>query len=325
MKVIQRYKQLVNKWGLCRSVLYAVPISFIDLFLKFNKSCVLRQIKNTAKHGFIVMDINGSKMMLDVNDEGLPQDLMMNPIREEYATKMLAKIIKAGDCVVDIGANMGYYALLESKLAGENGIVYAIEPVNKTFEILQQNIALNSYCNIEAVNLGIGEQTGIATMFIGNHSNLNSMTIIPGMVTRQIRVQIDSLDHFLVGRKYPKFIRMDVEGYEYDILKGMIDLLNSGSELTILMELHFHLLGREKSAKILNDLKDYGFKILITTFEPTVGIRNRFLLNLRDFLEMRLISAPISHGYWQVSIEDILNNKDVMNGRFDALEIFFQR
>ena len=264
-------------------------------------------------------------MMLDINDEGLPQDLIMNPVREEYATKMLPQIIKSGDCVVDIGANMGYYALLESKLVGRNGVVYAIEPVKKTFGILQQNIALNNYGNIEPINIGIGEKKGIATMFIGNHSNLNSMTIVPGMITEQINVQIDSLDHFLAGRKSPKFIRMDVEGYEYDILKGMIGLLNGGEKLTILMELHFHLLDRHKSTKILNSLKDHGFEILITTFEPTVGIRNRYLLHLRDFLETRLISAPVTHGYWEVSIDGILNNKDIMNGKFDALEIFFQR
>jgi len=318
-------KRTIKIAGVCKAILYSVPVVIINFFLNCDRVVTLYRVKKKADQGFVIREINGSKMVLDVNDEGLPQQLIMNPVREPYSMQVVSRIIEAGNCVVDIGANMGYYALFESRLVGENGVVYAIEPVKRTFEILQHNIALNNYCNIETANLGIGERKGTAAMFLGKQSNLNSMNSNLGLTTSKVDVEINSLDNFLRGRRYPKFIRMDVEGYEYEILKGMSGLLNDNSRLIILMELHFQLLDRKQSAMILDTLNASGFKILTAIFEPTVGIRNGTLLNLLDSCQMKLHSAPIRSGYWQVSIDDLLRNQDVMEGKLESLEIFFER
>ncbi|MCK4823771.1 hypothetical protein KA005_48910, partial [bacterium] len=78
------------------------------------RDCVYKFLRLKSKDGFYLKEIQGSKMYLDLSDEGICKELVFSDIREKQATIMMHKILKEGDIVVDIGANIGYYALLEA-------------------------------------------------------------------------------------------------------------------------------------------------------------------------------------------------------------------
>ena len=117
--------------------------------------------------------VNNSKMYLYPRQGGINYDLYLYKKREPMCTDFLihSSILKEGDVVLDIGANIGYYVLIESKLVGKTGQVYAVEPVTSTFELMQKNLQLNGLTNVSASNFAFGEKDGESEIYVCNESN----------------------------------------------------------------------------------------------------------------------------------------------------------
>jgi FkbM family methyltransferase len=160
--------------------------------------------------------IQGSWMLLFLDDGGITRDLFQFGIRERSSTWMMQKILKDKQVVVDIGANIGYYALIEAKAGA---LVYAIEPVPTNFKRLTHNAEINQYKNIKPYQLAIGDKNTILQMKLTDKSNLHHIT--DKKTDNTIDVEVLTLDTFLKDKKTPDIVRMDVEGYEYQIIKGM--------------------------------------------------------------------------------------------------------
>src|SRR3989338_3697422 len=94
----------------------------IARFLAFQSIYRERQIKffliKLKSKDIIVKNVQGNGMYLDLKDEGISKDLILDGIREPESTREIAKILKTGNVVVEAGANIGYYALMESRLIG---------------------------------------------------------------------------------------------------------------------------------------------------------------------------------------------------------------
>lgn len=88
----------------------------------------------------VVSDILGQRMLLDPNSPGLDRDLLLDGIREPIATGHIMRILRPDDVVLEVGANVGYYALIEARLCRK---IYAAEPHPENFRRLNENIALN--------------------------------------------------------------------------------------------------------------------------------------------------------------------------------------
>ena len=184
-------------------------------------------------------------MLLGLNDKGIHKDLYLNGIREPKATRYLQTILRPDWTVVDIGANIGYYALQEARVVRN---VIAIEPTPESHRTLVVNIGLNEYMNIETWQMAIGDYNGRAGFEISRACNWNSVS--PASVRGaslhggDMQVQIIRLDELLNGR-WVNYVRMDVEGYELHVLKGMERILRD-KKPGLFIEVH-----RDK-------LKDYG-------------------------------------------------------------------
>ena len=226
-----------------------------------------------------IRDILGSKMYLIKDDVGLSLQLMQHGIREPASTKVIQSIVKPDMVCIDIGANLGYYALLEAKKCK---YVYAIEPVKSSYDTLVKSIELNKYKNIKAHNLAIGNQSGIKNITTCHRNNWATMLDFK-LAADKYKAKFDrfykgieevnevTLDRFVSDNKIDKidFIRMDVEGYETEIIKGGINTLKAmprGSHLTI--EVHAGLF-KDKTPiiKMLNTIKNIGFKIICGTWK----------------------------------------------------------
>jgi|GEM_PF-2158409 len=258
-----------------------------------------------------IFTIHKNKMLLSLDDPGISRELMLRRTREPISTKTIKGILKKGDVVLDIGANIGYYALIEARLVGESGKVYACEPVPQSFDTLKKNVELNRFNNIELFNTAIGDINGELNMYLSAKSNIASMLENKSHNTGSIKVRAMTGDDFLKNKKTPNILRMDVEGYEFQIIKGMAQTLKKDTLRDIFIEMHFLILPKEKYAYILNTLKQNGFKI-------RSSIMDSDYYSLSDRLWLKRVGQKFA-GY---TIDDFIKETRPMNF---IVSMFFSR
>jgi FkbM family methyltransferase len=208
------------------------------------------------------VEINGHKMLLDAKD---PLHLLINKVYEEFETEIVKKLIKKGDIVLDVGANIGYYTLIFAKLVGDKGRVYAFEPEPKNFVLLTKNIELNQYQNVMLVQKALSDKEGIIKL---NLLEDNTAGHFIGSVTKNnensIDVSVTRLDEYFNDYDGTiNFIKMDVEGAESGVIQGMIKLLQKINHLTMMVEFNPRIIIRfgVEPEHYLELLQENGFKL----------------------------------------------------------------
>ena len=230
-----------------------------DMSVRFNPKYHLTRLLR----GFAVVEVNGSKMYLDLkNDVGISKDLFIFRKREFVSTDYLidGKVLNAGDVVLDIGANIGYYALLEARLVGPTGRVYAMEPVSSNYNLLKKNIELNDLHNIQTFRIAAGDENKESEIYVATKGNISSFIYKPEAVfVAKEKVHVTTVDDFVAEHRIdPRLVRMDVEGYEKEIIQGMQKTLLRHPLLFI--EVHPHLMSQEELAQMFRTIEESGYK-----------------------------------------------------------------
>ena len=165
---------------------------------------------------------------------------------EPEVQEALAQLVKPGQTVYDVGANIGFFTILCSRLVGPQGTVYAFEPIPQNLVTLRRNIALNGLTNVVVVEKALSASTGTAEMFVSPWSAFHSLNIEGaskqdnhGPQEGEIVVETITLDEFAAqaGVSAPDLIKIDVEGAELVVVEGMRETLGSIQPL-LLCELH---------------------------------------------------------------------------------------
>ncbi len=126
-------------------------------------------------------------------------------------------LLRDGGALFDIGANIGSYTLLASEQPQAE--VYAFEPHPETFRRLSGNVALNRRDNVHAVHAALGSQDGTVALTDRPGSSINHVTDRPD--DKSILVPVRRVDSYC--REWgvcPQFVKLDVEGHEYEVLRG---------------------------------------------------------------------------------------------------------
>jgi len=241
-------------WRILYVSLYENLYSQLDKF----RYRILSRYHQTIK----IEILNNTYLELNLHDRGLSKELGLYGTREPYTTNLLSTIIKDDDIIIDIGANIGYYALLESRLA-PNGFVYAIEPVRENFDYLKTNVDVNKCTNIKLFHCALSNKRGTDVIFIPEARNCASL--LKGSskgIVRQENVLLATLDSFVDEhvKRCPALVRMDVEGHEYQIVKGALHVLEECRVLKIVMELHPFAIPESAYDDMLTTLEAQGFK-----------------------------------------------------------------
>ncbi len=165
---------------------------------------------------------------------------------EPEVQEALAELVKPGQTVYDVGANIGFFTILCSRLVGPQGRVYAFEPIPQNLATLRHNVALNGLSNVTIVEKALSSSTGTAEMFVSPWSAFHSLNVEGatkqdnhGPQAGEITVQTVSLDEFVQGEgvRAPDLVKIDVEGAELIVVAGMRETLRSLRPL-LLCELH---------------------------------------------------------------------------------------
>lgn len=206
----------------------------------------------------------------------------------------LRRYLRAGDIFYDIGSNAGGFAVYA---AGYGCNVVAFEPVPHSFARLQENAEVNRpRFLIEPVNLALGRNSGTlemtTTLGTGNH------VVKPGESAPSVRVDVMTLDDFVGRREYPRFLKIDVEGHELEVLSGAETILASPGLDGLLVEtFRPHNWRMPKLQQIEGLLRKHGFmpyrydpaaNTIIPLVRPDEGDNNTFYFRHPEAILSRL-------------------------------------
>jgi len=155
--------------------------------------------------------------------------------QDQFEIELLKKHLKPGDVVLDIGANIGYYAELISKLVGEKGRVHCFEPDGTNFKHLQNNCGKIS--NLLLNNKAVGPKTEKLKIYTSKNLNVDHRTYEPEDYDAVLEIDAVSVDDYLEGKNQQvQLIKMDIQGFEMQAVQGMKDTLKNNPGLKIISE-----------------------------------------------------------------------------------------
>ena len=289
--VLWNVKQYKKNYGISKAIRVLLHYGYVA----FKK-------KNQSNSKDLIVDVNGYKLQVIPGDLGISSELIMFKTHEPLTTKLLSKELKKGMTCLDVGGNIGYYTLLESKIIGDAGKVIAIEPSPPNFEHLKRNLEIQDTKNVDAYNFAAGDVDGNVNFLVYKESN-GSFTIPDGETTdlpgELIKVPAKRMDTFLkeLNIEHVDFVRMDVEGYEHHIIEGMKETIKKSKPM-FQIEVHVTLMGKEGTRRFLKEFQDFGYEAkyyvprdIDTPFIGTMSdVKNHTIDTLLKMLEDNTLS-----------------------------------
>ncbi len=210
----------------------------------------------------VAVHIHGQTMYVD-SAFGLTLKSAGTYMSESLMTEIFTKVVTEGMTVVDVGAYVGYYTLIAARAVGEKGRVFAFEPEPSNYQIMLKNIRLNKHLNVTPVQKAVSDKTGRIKLFLAKDASGHS-TVCENPDQRSIQVDSTTLDNF-IGGQIPQIhvIKIDVEGAEGAVLKGMRHIIDKNPDLIIFTEFCPGIMKEAGclSTEYLKNLTDYGFVI----------------------------------------------------------------
>tara|TARA_B110000495_G_scaffold160861_1_gene145344 strand:+ start:56 stop:1132 length:1077 start_codon:yes stop_codon:yes gene_type:complete len=202
------------------------------------------------------------------------------------STAILKKLLKKDMNVINIGANIGYFTLLAAREVGPQGKIFAFEPFPKTVELLQKNVDVNGYSNVDVVPMAVSDKTGTAKLalkpdsthnFISNDISEYGTIDVPLTLNQRrnfiskydtIDVPLTTIDEYIKNQKID-FVIMDAEGHEPLILNGMAKTLEKNPHIQIITEYNPYTLevAGNTGEKFIEIMENLEFNISIVGSE----------------------------------------------------------
>jgi len=207
----------------------------------------------------------GFRIFADTSDF-VGSTLATTGVWEPHVTRRFQSILSPGDVFVDVGAHIGYYTLLASKLVGAEGHVYALEPARTTYEALCSNLALNGVANVTALRIAAGAEDGRALLYDAppGHSGRASIRDLSGSAGAGGVAGATGVDVRPVASVVPqserervRLVKIDVEGYEAEVLSGLEALFVMGIRPALVVEIHVDA-ASEAAACLVKLASNYG-------------------------------------------------------------------
>jgi len=315
MSKLNALKKIILLFGIKKTIRILIYYSLIGL-----------KQKTMSQTRIEILSINECKISLVPGDKGISAELKLFKCHEPLTTKFVGKNLKEGMICIDMGANIGYYALLESKKVGVRGKVLAFEPSPTNFQCLSKNKKLNDAQNMQLYNFACGDKNGTINFIVNDYSNLcrvveeNSTKLETirrspaGKVINVIKVPLKKLDFVIKQESISRvdFIRMDLEGYEFKAYCGMRETIQKFHP-QLLIELHRVFLGDDVTLQFLEYLEEDGYEVKhylprwLDT--PLVGDENDVKKTTISAIKQRINSGSLFHDIFQIFLLPATNKK----------------
>lgn len=146
----------------------------------------------------------------------------------ERLTRHFVRLLRPGDCVIDIGANVGYYTMVAAKLVGATGCVHAFEASPQVFSWLRTNAELNPHASIRLHNQAVTDRCGEVTFYSASadRTGYSSIRDLGDVTHSSATVAAVTIDSILEEIPTTRLVKIDVEGAELLVLSGMRGLID---------------------------------------------------------------------------------------------------
>jgi FkbM family methyltransferase len=229
----------------------------------------------------VPMTLGGVLVVDPIAGRGVEREIYYQGVYEAGTLSLLANVLRPGDVFIDVGANIGLVSIVASRLVGARGRVCAFEPVPNTVALLEQNIALNGAHNISVESTALGAVQETRAIYEHPEVNRGAASLVPseGSPSSAI-VPVTTLDGYvhragLEGRI--RAVKIDVEGWEADVLAGGRETLAASAGPVLIVEYSTNVrLAKGAHTDVydfLSSVKDYRVFCLKRGKESISGIR----------------------------------------------------
>lgn len=267
---VNRFVTLARNGGLTKILVFLLT-DIINLKIYDRYSRLSSYLLGTA---FVVISVHTFELIVNLKDRGIGKHLVLFGTWEEKPAKIFESELNRlsrqtqGGIIVDIGANIGYYSLIAVNALTDDGEVLAIEPAQENTSLLERNIRLNDCTDrVTVISGAIGNRTGEATLQLASESNLHRIehdrvgTRDGGEQQTTLWSLDDLLDEYDYSHNGVIGLRMDVEGYEIEVLEGMKEVLQGDNPMVMYVEVHNNIFDRQEAQIIPQLLEEAGFEI----------------------------------------------------------------
>jgi FkbM family methyltransferase len=196
---------------------------------------------------------------------------------EDDFDHQMMKQVTMNDVVWDIGANVGYFTQKFVEKVGPNGYVFAFEPAVSSYSSLVRNCA--EYPNVICLNMALSNKAGTVNFRDSGLDNDPTNGLVDEDCPGAVKVTAASADELISNKSVPapNVLKIDVEGYEFDVISGMTACLRLASTKKIFVEVHFLEMNRRGlkagSADIVRSIREAGFSVEWTDPSHFIAIR----------------------------------------------------
>jgi FkbM family methyltransferase len=197
---------------------------------------------------------------------GVDYEIFKNGVWEVEISQLIKKYLPVGGVFVDIGANIGYHSLYAAARVTATGVVYSFEPIPRLAQQIEKSAVANNFNNITIFNTALSDKAGQATLsLIDENIGASSLknAIDQKLVTEKITVRVSTLDTFLSHFQRLDLIKIDIEGNEFEALRGGVQVLKKYTPVIIMEFSHVmyehDYIGKTKEFITFLDKLGYSF------------------------------------------------------------------
>lgn len=260
-------------------------------------------------------------------DIGVSNFLSKNFIWEPFETSIFLKLISKKNFFIDIGANIGYYSLIASNLISKSGKVIAFEPEKSNLKILYENLKINKAFNVDVIEKACSDRNQEAYLELSK-DNLGDHRLSYKESSGSSNLEIETTTVDMVTKKYsliPDIVKIDTQGAELKIIKGMKSLLCESNFKTIFF-IEFWPYGIEKQGNKINELikiislKSYKMLAIFEENELQIEVKDivlrrwsKTIMNFNSLRYTNLIFAHKDNISFSKYLSSLKNNKFKFN------------
>tara|TARA_B110000263_G_C15309128_1_gene512059 strand:- start:3083 stop:3940 length:858 start_codon:yes stop_codon:yes gene_type:complete len=230
---------------------------------------------------------NGLRIYLELSNP-LTWDLVLGKDVEKNVKEEFSQNINVGDTIIDVGAHIGEYTLLGAKLTGTKGSIIAIEPDHEIVKSLKENIKLNGFENCVVFEKAIGEKVETKNLYKISEADVYGY-LDPAVENKKLKkhseIEVTTIDEIVLSNNLNtiNLLKIDVEGFEHEVLLGCKNVLEQNKIKKIIIELHpQYLEAKGKNEELIYTfLHKHGFKTKKIQEKITAGVSSTVRVNTK--------------------------------------------
>lgn len=255
-----------------------------ERFVNFKGDPELKQrLDHRARYKVFYDEYLGANVCTDLGDWASRAHYFEGIYYDRTVPMLIDRVLSGGGTFIDVGANRGLHSLYAGRVLGSRGHVYSFEPNPETFEVLKAHLTMNQVRNCTPINIGISDTDAELKLNLFNDGHSGTCSFVASrQVVEAVSVPVRPLDEVLDATTLagPLLIKIDVEGFEHRVLKGMKRFL-ARTDATVICELTDEWLRQAGSSAdaLVADMVDSGYRVTVP------HVRYRHLV--KEYLDLK--------------------------------------